>query len=75
MDVQLYSIAEALAREPEPNRDAWGLDTTEALRADIAQLTEALRALTRAAEPPVQRRTATAAPPQTRRPPPRSLGE
>jgi hypothetical protein len=76
MDVQLYTIAEALTREEDDRRDDWGLDidTSEALRADIAQLTDALRALTRAAEAPVQRRAAT--PPPTRRPvPPRSMGE
>jgi hypothetical protein len=46
----------------------------EALRADIGQLTDALRALTRAAEAPVQRRAA-AQQQQVRRPPtPRSSG-
>jgi hypothetical protein len=73
MDVQLYNIAESLAREDAPRRDEWGVEPAEALRADIAQLTDALRALTRAAEAPVQRRAAA---PPTRRPvPPRNVGE
>ncbi|MFW5641677.1 MAG: biopolymer transporter ExbB [Roseicyclus sp.] len=75
MDVQLYNIADALTREDRARRDDWGVDPSEALRADIAQLTDALRALTRAAEAPVQRRAAAAPPPARRPVPPRSMGE
>jgi hypothetical protein len=60
MDVQLFKIAEELsrARGGTGDRDE-GVSVGEALRADIGQLTDALRALTRAAEAPVQRRAAT----------------
>lgn len=60
IDVQLYKIAEALGSEESDE----GVTDNEALRADINQLTDALRALTRAAEAPVQRRAAA----QGRRP-------
>jgi len=76
MDVQLFKIAEELSRtEGGAGRDE-GVSVGEALRADIGQLTDALRALTRAAEAPVQRRTASQQP--MRRPPSpasRDIGE
>jgi hypothetical protein len=60
MDVQLFKIAEELSRAPAASGDRdEGVSVGEALRADIGQLTDALRALTRAAEAPVQRRAAT----------------
>jgi cell division septum initiation protein DivIVA len=61
IDVQLYKIAEGLGGGDADE----GVTVNEALRADINQLTDALRALTRAAEAPVQRRTAAS---QGRRP-------
>jgi hypothetical protein len=77
MDVQLFKIAEELSRVPATGGGSdEGVSVGEALRADIGQLTDALRALTRAAEAPVQRRAA--AQQQVRRPPtPRSrdIGE
>jgi hypothetical protein len=74
MDVQLFKIAEELSRSEGAvgPRDE-GVSVGEALRADIGQLTDALRALTRAAEAPVQRRAA--AQQQAPRPPsPRGTG-
>jgi hypothetical protein len=58
MDVQLFKIAEELSRARAPWGRDEGVSVGEALRADIGQLTDALRALTRAAEAPVQRRAA-----------------
>jgi hypothetical protein len=66
IDVQLYKIAEGLGA-PRPDTEDEGVPMNEALRADINQLTDALKALTRAAEAPVQRRAAAAQP--GRRPP------
>jgi len=76
MDVQLFKIAEELSRpDGSAGRDE-GISVGEALRADIGQLTDALKALTRAAEAPVQRR-ATAQQPMRRPPSPasRDIGE
>ena len=76
MDVQLYTIAEELTRAISPARHEDSLRASEALRTDMAQLTDALRALTRAAEAPVQRRATGGPTPPTRRPPsPRNVGE
>ncbi|MGP1357790.1 hypothetical protein, partial [Roseicyclus sp.] len=79
IDVQLYKIAEGLGAlsggATAPSDE--GVSVNEALRADINHLTDALRALTRAAEAPVQRRAAMAN--QGVRPPPsprsRDVGE
>jgi hypothetical protein len=76
MDVQLFKIAEELSRGGSDGPRDEGVSVGEALRADIGQLTDALRALTRAAEAPVQRRAATQQAP-VRPPSPRSrdIGE
>jgi hypothetical protein len=70
MDVQLVQDRRgAVARGAASGDRDEGVSVGEALRADIGQLTDALRALTRAAEAPVQRRAAPQQGQCARRPP------